>query len=174
MLVVEREAPEFGVAGFAGGVEDDVGVVGRQADAFGLVHDRGDILALEDAFLLEVHYVKVELMGLVAIGKIGVAAADDASLPNVNPFIQTGNIEDVGIRQMDFSVPVRVREARKAELLQQLVAAVPAAIRVDEPILRVEAPGYTVLLRNSAQVMAVATATLRDSLVWASCGKGGM
>ena len=113
-------------------------------------------------------------MGLVAIGKIGVAAADDASLPNVNPFIQTGNIEDVGIRQMDFSVPVRVREARKAELLQQLVAAVPAAIRVDEPILRVEAPGYTVLLRNSAQVMAVATATLRDSLVWASCGKGGM
>ena len=41
---------------------------------------------------------------------------------------------------MDFAVRVGIGEAGEFELLEQLIVAVPPSIRVDEPVLRIQAP----------------------------------
>ena len=140
MLVVEREAPEFGVAGFAGGVEDDVGVVGREGDAFGFVDQVRDVLREEDALRIEIYDVKEELVGRVAVREVGIATADDAALPDVDAFVDARLVEDVGVGQVDLAAGVGIGQARQTELLEQLVVAVAAAVGVEEAIFGVKTP----------------------------------
>ena len=158
MLVVEREAPEFGVAGFAGGVEDDVGVVGREGDAFGFVDQVRDVLREEDALRIEIYDVKEELVGRVAVREVGIATADDAALPDVDAFVDARLVEDVGVGQVDLAAGVGIGQARQTELLEQLVVTVAAAIGVDEAVFGIQAPV------NGAGVVGAGLEDLLDDL----------
>ena len=76
------------MAGFAGGVEDDVGPAVAEADAFGFIDQVGDIAAEDDPLSGQVDHMDEKFVGSVAVGQIGVVAADNVSLPDVDSAVQ--------------------------------------------------------------------------------------
>ena len=128
------------MAGAVGSIEDDPGIAVFQADAFGFVFQVVEVPGDDDAFVLEVDQVEQKVVGRVAVREEGVAAADDAALPDVDAGVEPGDVEHVGVGQVHLAVRIGIGQARQAELLEQFVVAVAAAVGVDESVFGVEAP----------------------------------
>ena len=139
-MLLEAETPEPGVAGTVTGVKDDPGVAVFQADSFGFIVQVGDVLAQDNLFLIEIHHMHEQFVGLVAVGQIGVAAADDAALPDVDAAVDPGYVQYVRVGQVYFAVGVGICQLRQPELFEQLVVSVASAVRVDESVFSVETP----------------------------------
>ena len=121
-------------------MEDDVGVAVSQADALGLVGPVGQVAAQDNALLRQIDDVKEAFVGRIAIGQIGVAAADDAALPDVDAAVEADLVEHVGVRQVNLATCVGVGEAGGAGLFEQLIVAVASAVGIDEAVPGIEAP----------------------------------
>ena len=136
----QAEAPELGMARLPGGVEDHIGPAAAEVNPFRLVDEFVQVPGEDDPVLLQVHDVQQQVVRRIAVGQERVAAPDDAALPDVDARVQARHVQHVVIGQMDFAVRVGIGEAGETELLEQFVVAVAAPVRVNESVLRIQAP----------------------------------
>ena len=94
------------MAGFLGRVQYKVDPRAVNVDSFRLVYQFGYVFRHNDFLILEVYNVEIVFVRRITVREVGIPSANEAALPDVYSFVETGDVKYVVIGQVNFSVGV--------------------------------------------------------------------